>query len=126
MAEGFLKSFSKNTEVYSAGTSPADEVHPKAIRVMAEAGIDLSSHKPKWVDEFLDESFDYVITVCDDARENCPVFSGKVKERLHMGFADPAKATGTEEEILQEFRRIRDEIKSKFYEFYIVKIKPEI
>ena len=126
MAEGFLKSFNKNTEVYSAGTSPADKVHPKAIHVMAEAGIDLSSHKPKMVDEFLNESFDYVITVCDDARENCPVFSGKVKERLHMGFADPAKATGTEEEILQEFRRIRDEIKNKFYEFYIEKIKPEI
>ena len=70
MAEGFLKSFDNKLEVYSAGTSPAEEVHPKAIRVMAEEGIDLSSNKPSSVDEFLDESFDYLITVCGDAKEN--------------------------------------------------------
>ena len=85
---------------------------------MAEAGIDIGSHRPKPVDEFLRESFDYVITVCGDAKENCPVFFGDVKERLHIGFEDPAKATGTEGEILQEFRRIRDEIKERFYSFY--------
>jgi arsenate reductase (thioredoxin) len=118
MAEGFLKSFSTSLDVYSAGTSPAKEVHPKAIRVMAEAGIDIGSHRPKPVVEFLKDSFDYVITVCGDAKENCPVFSGDVKERLHIGFEDPAKATGSEEEILQEFRRIRDEIKKRFYSFY--------
>ena len=118
MAEGFLKSFSSSMDVYSAGTSPADVVHPKAIRVMAEVGIDIGSHKPKLVDEFLRESFDYVITVCGDAKENCPVFFGDVKERLHIGFEDPAKATGTEGDILQEFRRIRDEIKERFYSFY--------
>ena len=118
MAEGFLKSFSSSMDVYSAGTSPADVVHPKAIRVMAEVGIDIGSHKPKLVDEFLRESFDYVITVCGDAKENCPVFLGDVKERLHIGFEDPAKATGTEGDILQEFRRIRDEIKERFYSFY--------
>jgi arsenate reductase len=123
MAEGFLKSFSNSLDVYSAGTSPADEVHPKAIRVMAEAGIDIGSHKPKLVDEFLRESFDYVITVCGDAKENCPVFLGEVKKRLHMGFEDPAKATGSEEKILQEFRRIRDEIKERFYSFYKEKLQ---
>jgi len=123
MAEGFLKSFSDSLDIYSAGTSPADEVHPIAIRVMAEAGIDIGSHRPKPVDEFLKESFDYVITVCGDAKENCPVFSGDVKERLHIGFEDPAKATGSDEEILQEFRRIRDEIKEGFYSFYKEKIQ---
>lgn len=126
MAEGFLKSFDRNLEVYSAGTSPADEVHPKAIRVMAEAGIDISSRKPERVDKFLEDSFDYVITVCSDAKENCPVFLGDVKERLHIGFEDPAKATGTEEEILQEFIKIRDDIKRKFYDLYTEKIKPKI
>jgi arsenate reductase len=90
---------------------------------MAEEGIDLSSHKPKLVDEFLKESFDYVITVCGDAKKNCPVFLGDVKKRLHIGLEDPAKATGSEEEILHEFRRIRDEIKEKFYSFYKEKLQ---
>jgi arsenate reductase len=123
MAEGFLKSYDNNLIVYSAGTSPANKVHPKAIRVMAEEGIDISSHNPKLVDEFLKDSFDYVITVCGDAKENCPLFLGDVKERLHIGFEDPAKATGSEEEILQEFRRIRDEIKEGFYSFYKEKLQ---
>jgi len=123
MAEGFLKSYDNNLNVYSAGTSPANKVHPKAIRVMAEEGIDISSHDPKLVDEFLKDSFDYVITVCGDAKENCPLFLGDVKERLHIGFEDPAKATGSEEEILQEFRRIRDEIKEGFYSFYKEKLQ---
>jgi len=123
MAEGFLKSFDHNLEVYSAGTSPAEAVHPQAIRVMAEVGIDLSSHKPKLVDEFLEESFDYVITVCGDAKENCPVFLGDVKKRLHIGFEDPAKATGSEEEILHAFRRTRDEIKEDFHSFYTDKLQ---
>jgi arsenate reductase len=123
MAEGYLKSLDNNLDVYSAGTSPALEVHPKAIRVMAEEGIDLRSHKPKMVDKFLKESLDYVITVCGDAKENCPVFLGNVKERLHIGFEDPAKATGSEEEILQEFRRIRDEIKEGFHSLYKDKLQ---
>ncbi len=123
MAEGFLKSFDNNLNVYSAGTSPADAVHPKAILVMAEEGIDLSSHKPKMVDEFLKEPFDYVITVCGDAKENCPVFIGDVIKRMHIGFEDPAKATGSAEEILHEFRRIRDEIKEEFYSFYKEKLQ---
>ena len=123
MAEGFLKSLDANLEVHSAGTNPASRVHPKAVTVMKEAGIDLSSHHPKMVDEFLNARFDYVITVCDHARETCPIFTGKVKHHLHIGFEDPAEATGTEEKILSEFRRIRDEIKERFYAFYDETIK---
>lgn len=120
MAEGFLKHFDPNNlEVFSAGTYPAESVNPNAIRVMLEEGIDLSNNKPKNVNEFLSTSFDYVITVCDGAKEICPVFTGKVKKRLHIGFDDPVEATGSEEEILKEFRRVRDEIKEKFFEFYL-------
>lgn len=118
MAEGFLKQFDPNFEVYSAGTEPAEEVHPKAIQVMREIGIDISNNKPKLADQFLKEEFNFVITVCDHANETCPTFLGKVHKRLHIGFEDPAKATGTEEEILNEFRRIRDEIKNKFFELF--------
>lgn len=119
MAEGFLKSFDPELEVFSAGTNPSPQVHPNAVKVMKEAGIDLSNNYPKNVDEFINQSFDYVITVCDNAKETCPVFMGKVKHQLHIGFEDPAEATGTEEEILNTFRRIRDEIKRDFYQFYI-------
>ncbi len=118
MAEGFIKSFDSELMVYSAGTNPSKQVHPKAIQVMKEVGIDLSQNYPKMVDQFLNEPFDYVITVCDNAKETCPVFIGKVGKQLHIGFEDPADATGTEEEILSEFRRIRDEIKNDFYKFY--------
>jgi len=118
MAEGFLKSFDSELIVHSAGTNPSNQVHPKAIHVMKEIGIDLSQNYPKVVDNFLNESFDYVITVCDNAKETCPVFIGKVGKQLHIGFEDPAEATGTEEEILNTFRRIRDEIKAGFYDFY--------
>jgi arsenate reductase len=111
MAEGFLRSFAPGLKVASAGTIPARQVHPIAIRVMKEAGIDLTGQRPKNVDEFLHAGFDYVLTVCDDAKESCPVFTGRVGERLHRRFDDPAGATGTEEEILAEFRRVRDEIK---------------
>lgn len=123
MAEGFLKSFDRSLEVYSAGTKPAERIHPKAVDVMSEVGIDLSGSQPRSVDEFLNERFDYVITVCDQARETCPVFTGEVKQQLHVGFDDPAEATGTEEEILSEFRRIRDEIYREFKQFYNSKIK---
>jgi len=118
MAEGFLKSFDSELEIYSAGTNPSTQVHPKAIQVMKEVGIDLSKNYPKMVDQFLKDSFNYVITVCDNAKETCPVFVGKVKHRLHMGFEDPADATGTEEEILPVFRKVRDEIRKDFYQFY--------
>ena len=123
MAEGFLKSFDPNLEVYSAGTHPASCVSSRAIQVMKEVGIDISRGYPKSVDQFLGESFDYVITVCDHAKETCPIFTGKVQHRLHIGFNDPAEATGMEEEVLQVFRRVREEIKEQFYEFYQSKLK---
>ena len=118
MAEGFLKSFDRSLEVYSAGTAPSERVHPKAVQVMREEGIDLSANYPKNVDCFIDEPFDFVITVCDHARETCPVFAGQVKTRLHIGFDDPAEAVGSEEEVLAVFRRVRDEIKRDFRKFY--------
>jgi arsenate reductase len=118
MAEGILKSFDPSLEVYSAGTKPAEKVHPKAVQVMNEIGIDISSHKPKMVDQYLAESFDYVITVCDNAKETCPIFVGKVMHRLHIGFDDPSNATGSEDEILAVFRKVRDEIKKDFLTFY--------
>ncbi|MBI5186455.1 MAG: arsenate reductase ArsC [Nitrospinae bacterium] len=118
MAEGFLKSIAPDLEIYSAGTHPAKEVHPKAVRVMKEAGVNISGHFPKTVDQFQDQNFAYVITVCDSAKETCPVFSGKVRSKLHFPFTDPAIATGTAEEVLAEFRRVRDEIKDRFLRFY--------
>jgi arsenate reductase (thioredoxin) len=118
MAEGFLKSFDEELNVYSAGTNPSDKVHPKAIQVMKEIGIGISSGKPENVEKYIENSFNYVITVCDNAKETCPVFIGNVKEQLHIGFEDPADATGTEDEILSEFRKIRDEIKTYFLNWY--------
>ena len=118
MAEGFLKDMDPELEVFSAGTNPSDRVHPRAIEVMSELGLDLSSNRPENVSEYLDQAFDYVITVCGGAKETCPTFQGKVGRNLHIGFDDPADATGTEEEVLSEFRRIRDEISRDFSEFY--------
>jgi arsenate reductase len=117
MAEGFLRSFDASFDVHSAGTHPASAVHPYAVAVMQEVGIDLRGHHPKSVDQFLGESFDYVITVCDGAKETCPVFTGRVRHRLHIGFEDPAHARGTDEEIRSEFCRIRDQIYDRFREF---------
>jgi arsenate reductase len=123
IAEGFLKSFDGRHEIFSAGTQPAVQVHPKAIQVMNEVGIDINSNYPKSVDEFLYQNFDYVITVCDDARDACPFFKGKVRYQLHIGFEDPARATGTDEEILEVFRKVRDGIKEEIYKFYKYYIK---
>jgi arsenate reductase len=123
MAHGFLQSYDKNITVCSAGTEPAKEVNPKAVKVMKEAGIDISHHKPKLVDQYLNDEWDYVITVCDHANETCPVFAGKVKHRLHIGFDDPSHITGTDEFIWSEFRRVRNEIREKFYDFYINHLK---
>ena len=122
MAHGFLQSFDKNIIVRSAGTLPAKQVNPRAVKVMSEVGIDISHHIPSGIDEYLEEEWDYVITVCDDANETCPAFFGKVKNRLHTGFEDPSYATGTDEFIWSEFRRVRDEIKEVFYSFYQEKI----
>ncbi len=125
MAEGLLKSFDNELKVYSAGTNPAKQVSPKAIQVMNELGIDISKNFPKSIDQFISEPFDFVITVCDNAKETCPVFIGKVGKQLHIGFEDPADATGTEEEILSVFRKVRDQIKEQFYKFYKEEIKHE-
>ncbi len=118
MAHGFLQSFDKTLEVYSAGTEIAKQINPLAIKAMQEIGIDISSHKPTSVVEYLDKEWDYVITVCGGAKESCPVFSGKVKKRLHIGFDDPSHAKGTPEFIWSEFERVRDEIKKAFFDFY--------
>jgi arsenate reductase len=123
MAHGFLQSFDKNLIVRSGGTDPATRINVRAVKVMAEMGIDISHHTPHLVDEYLGEEWDYVITVCDHARETCPVFSGMVKHRLHLGFEDPSHATGTEEFILGEYIRIRDQIRDRFLQFYNEKIK---
>ena len=118
MAQGFLQSFDQRLQVHSAGTDPASRVNQKAVQVMAEVNIDISSHHPKNVNQYLSDEWDFVITVCDDANETCPVFTGKVKKRLHMGFEDPSHATGSNEFIWNEFRRVRNEIKDKFYDFF--------
>ncbi len=114
MAEGLLKSFDPELRVFSAGTKPEKCVHPKAVTVLKEVGIDIIHQQPKLVDEFIGRDFDYVITVCDNAREICPVFIGTVKNRLHFGFEDPALAVGSDEEILDVFRSARDEIMATF------------
>ena len=123
MAEGFLKSFDSKLEVFSAGTNPAPRISSHAIQVMKEIGIDIGGGCPKSVDQFTSESFDYVITVCDHAKETCPIFTGKMVHRLHIRFDDPAGATGTKEENLSVFRRVRDDIKEQFYELYTSKLK---
>ena len=118
MAHGFLQSFDKRLDVHSAGTRPAAHVNPKAVEVMMEAGVDISAHTPKSVDIYLNEPWDYVITVCGGANETCPMFTGEVGKRLHVGFDDPSDAVGSDEFVMSEFRRVRDEIKEGFERFY--------
>ena len=123
MAHGFLQSFDENIKVYSGGTAPATQVNAKAVEVMKEVEIDISSHVPTHVNTYLHQEWDYVITVCGGAHESCPMFTGNVRHRLHIGFDDPATATGTDEQITDKFRRVRDEIREKFAEFYITEIQ---
>ncbi len=123
MAHGWLRSFDTTLDVHSAGTEPAEKVNSKAIQVMKEVGIDISSHCPKSVIQYLNDEWDYIITVCGGANESCPVFTGKVKHRLHIGFDDPSHAVGTDDFIWSEFIRVRDEIKMKFYELYLNEIE---
>ena len=112
MAEGLLRQhLGESHVVASAGLEPKG-VNPFAVSVMREIGIDISSHTSKHLREFLDKDFDYVITVCDQAAARCPTFPGRAR-RLHWPFDDPAEATGTEEQVMAEFRRIRDEIEVK-------------
>jgi arsenate reductase len=112
MAEGWLRALGGGRfEVYSAGTRPS-AVRPEAVEAMREVGVDITSHRSKSVDEFAGREFDYVITVCDNARESCPVFPGKT-ERVHWGFDDPAAVGGGWDERLDAFRRVRDEIEER-------------
>jgi len=122
MAHGFLQSFDKRLQVFSAGTEPATRINPTAKKVMMEAGVDISDHTPKNVSQYLNEEWDYVITVCDDAKETCPVFPGKVRHLLHIGFEDPSKTKGSYTEIMTSFYDIRNEIRDEFYRLYETEI----
>lgn len=123
MAHGFLQSFDKNLMVRSAGTEASGKLNEKAVSVMKEIGIDISQHTSDSVDLYLGDEWDYVITVCGGANENCPTFLGKVKNRIHIGFDDPTYAEGSEEFVWSEYRRVRDEIKEAFFKLYNEKIK---
>jgi len=125
MGEAILRDINPDLTVVSAGTKIANEVHPLAVKAMAEIGIDISSLRPKMVDVFLEEGVDFLISVCGGAKEACPAFIGPVGTRLHIGFDDPAYAPGNEEEVMNVFRRVRDEIRrdfAKFNEDYILKV----
>lgn len=114
LAEGILRHVASDLfDVHSAGSKPAGYVHPKAIEVMKEIGIDISNHASKSMNEFLDHNIDTVITVCGNADQACPMFPGQVN-RYHWGFDDPAHAQGKDEEVLAVFRRVRDQIKLVF------------
>ena len=126
MAHGFLQSFDKNISVFSAGTQASGKLNQKAVAAMKDAGIDISHHTSDSVDKYLKDEWDYVITVCGGANEECPAFFGKVKHRLHMGYDDPSHAVGTDDFIWSEFIRVRNEIKEGFYKLYIEQIKPQL
>lgn len=126
MAHGFLQSFDPRLEVFSAGTEASGKLNPKAVEVMREIGIDISHHTSDQVDLYLGEEWDYIITVCGGANENCPVFMGKVKHRLHMGYDDPSHVTGTPEFIQSEYYRVRDEIRVGFWKLFLERLKKEL
>jgi len=126
MAHGFLQSFDKRLQVFSAGTDPALRINPTAVKVMNEVGIDISHHTPKNVELYLNDEWDYVITVCDDANETCPVFQGKVRHRLHFGIEDPSKVKGSYLEIMSAFYNVRNEIRDEFYQLYDSEIRKKL
>ena len=126
MAHGFLQSFDKRIDVQSGGTEASGKLSSGAVKAMAEIGLDISSHTSDSVNKYLNDEWEYVITVCGGANENCPAFFGKVKNRLHMGYDDPSHAEGTEEFIWSEFQRVRDEIKDDFWKLYEEEIKPQL
>ncbi|MBN2892590.1 MAG: arsenate reductase ArsC [Bacteroidales bacterium] len=117
MAEGFLRKKYPDWDIFSAGTKAETVVNPFAVKVMQEVDISIEEQKPSQIAFFLDQSFDYVFTVCDEANEICPMFSGNVKKRLHIGFEDPAKAVGSEEKILPIYRNVRNQIIEYFDKF---------
>ena len=108
MAEGFAHEM--GWDAYSAGTKPEIEVNPFSVKVMAEISVDISQYIPEPISKYLDGNFDIIATVCDNAREACPIFTGSCKQKIHRGFIDPADATGSDSEITKTYRRIRDEI----------------
>ena len=118
MAEGYLQSLDNSLQVYSGGVSPGGGVNPFAVEVMKEKGIDISGRKSSDVMEYIQDSFDYVITVCDHAKETCPVFTGEVKHKLHFGFEDPAEYKGDNEATLNKYREVRDLIFDTFGSWY--------
>ena len=124
MAHGFMESFDERLTVRSAGTEASGKLNPKAVKAMGEIGIDISHHTSDSVEKYIGEEWDYVITVCGGANENCPTFMGKVKHRLHIGFDDPTYATGTDEFVWSEYIRVRNEIKDAFLSLYNKEIKP--
>ncbi|MEA3391810.1 MAG: arsenate reductase ArsC [Candidatus Marinimicrobia bacterium] len=126
MAHGFLNHFNNEMEVYSAGVHPAYRVMPESIKVMAEKGIDISKHVPEHVYDYMKDPFDYVITVCDHANETCPIFTGEVKNRLHMPFPDPIHAKGGFNKRLKAYREVRDAIEEKFYTLYKEEIESQL
>ncbi|MEX0671747.1 MAG: arsenate reductase ArsC [Candidatus Babeliales bacterium] len=121
--EGYLKKLRPEWEIFSAGIKPAKEVNPYAIKIMTEDFIDIGSHKPINVTNFLNQSFDYVIIVCNGEQAECPTFSGYVKTVVQAPFQDPAKLSGSNEEKLEGFRKIRDQIKKFAYSF--IKLKSQ-
>lgn len=123
MAHGILQSFDPNLTVCSAGTEASGKLNPLAVKAVAEIGIDISQHTSDSVEKYLEEEWDYVITVCGGANEVCPAFLGKVKNRLHMGYDDPSHVEGSEEFIWSEFIRVRDEIREDFYQLYKKEMK---
>jgi len=126
MAHGFMESFDKRMTVRSAGTEASGKLNPKAVAAMKEIGIDISHQTSDSVDQYLGDEWDYVVTVCGGANENCPAFFGKVKHRLHIGFDDPSHATGSEEYIWSEFVRVRNEIQEGFYKLFKQEILPQL
>lgn len=126
MAHGFMQSFDKRMEVYSAGTKAAGKINSGAVAAMDEIGIDITSHTSDDVVIYLAQTWDFVITVCGGANESCPAFTGKVRHRLHIGFDDPSHAEGTDDFIRNEFRRVRDQIKERFQTLYLEQILPQL
>ena len=125
IAEGYLRHFADGSaQIYSAGIE-THGVNPRAIKIMRESGIDISAHTSNNINEYMDIDFDFVITVCDNAKESCPYFPTKAK-KFHYNFPDPAKATGTEEEIMERFKMVSEMIKSYCFDFVQENLKDEV